>query len=150
MVEDTSVAIIMKIYSFNDFLEKRDSTEAVLISRVCRLVVLSGWLLVFMVYTRKKSCVLLLISQSQLILLVAVQGGLSLHPSCNKACSTPLSFAGFLQIRDSSTAVRLIDEMVGKGFSADSTTFQMLLDLESPDEIISRFMRGSSRGRKMK
>ncbi|KAJ6928970.1 hypothetical protein NC652_012983 [Populus alba x Populus x berolinensis] len=28
MVEDTSVAIIMKIYSFNDFLEKRDSTEA--------------------------------------------------------------------------------------------------------------------------
>jgi hypothetical protein len=29
MVEDTSVAIIMKIYSFNGFLEKRDSTEAV-------------------------------------------------------------------------------------------------------------------------
>ncbi|KAG6773345.1 hypothetical protein POTOM_020616 [Populus tomentosa] len=61
------------------------------------------------------------------------------------SCSYNVMIQGFLQIRDSSTAVRLIDEMVGKGFSADSTTFQMLLDLESPDEIISRFMRGSSR-----
>jgi len=66
------------------------------------------------------------------------------------SCSYNVIIQGFLQIRDSSTAVRLIDEMVGKGFSADSTTFQMLLDLESDDEIISRFMSGSSRGRKMK
>jgi pentatricopeptide repeat protein len=66
------------------------------------------------------------------------------------SCSYNVIIQGFLQIRDSSTAVRLIDEMVGKGFSADSTTFQMLLDLESHDEIISQFMRGSSRGRKMK
>ena len=42
------------------------------------------------------------------------------------------------------------DEMVGKRFSADSSTFQMLLDLESHDEIISRFMRGSSQHAKMK
>jgi pentatricopeptide repeat protein len=34
---------------------------------------------------------------------------------------------GFLQNRDSSTAIRLIDEMAGKRFSADSSTFQMLL-----------------------
>ena len=67
------------------------------------------------------------------------------------SCSYNVIIQGFLQIRDSSTAVQLIDEMVaGKGFSADSTTFQMLLGLESHDEIISRFMRGSSRGRKMK
>jgi hypothetical protein len=38
--------------------------------------------------------------------------------------------------------------MVGKRFSADSSTVQMLLDLESQDEIISQFMRGSSQGRK--
>jgi len=34
---------------------------------------------------------------------------------------------GFLQNRDSSTAIRLINEMAGKRFSADSSTFQMLL-----------------------
>ncbi|KAJ6928389.1 hypothetical protein NC652_012477 [Populus alba x Populus x berolinensis] len=32
--------------------------------------------------------------------------------------------------RDSSNAFRLIDELVGKRFSADSSTFQLLLDLE--------------------
>jgi pentatricopeptide repeat protein len=57
---------------------------------------------------------------------------------------------GFLQNRDSSTAIRLVHEMVSKRFSADLSAFQMLLDLESHDEIISRFMRGSSQGRKMK
>ncbi|KAG6773314.1 hypothetical protein POTOM_020580 [Populus tomentosa] len=48
---------------------------------------------------------------------------------------------GFLQNQDSSTAIRLVDEMVSKRFSADLYTFQMLLDLESHDEIISVFMR---------
>uniref|UniRef100_A0A6N2MK82 Amine oxidase domain-containing protein n=1 Tax=Salix viminalis TaxID=40686 RepID=A0A6N2MK82_SALVM len=60
------------------------------------------------------------------------------------SCSYNVIIQGFLQNRDSSTAVQFIDEMVGKGFSADSSTFQMLLDLESHDEIISRFLRGSS------
>ncbi|KAJ6928923.1 hypothetical protein NC652_012937 [Populus alba x Populus x berolinensis] len=50
---------------------------------------------------------------------------------------------GFLQNRDSSTAIRLIHEMVSKRFSADLSTFQMLLDLESHDEIISRFIVGA-------
>ncbi|KAJ6918394.1 hypothetical protein NC651_012591 [Populus alba x Populus x berolinensis] len=49
---------------------------------------------------------------------------------------------GFLQNRDSSTATRLIHEMVSKRFSADLSTFQMLLVLESHDEIISRFIVG--------
>ncbi|KAJ6293561.1 hypothetical protein OIU76_021751 [Salix suchowensis] len=62
------------------------------------------------------------------------------------SCAYNVIIQGFLQIRDSSTAIQLIDEMVGKGFSADSSTFQMLLVLESHDEIISRFMRGSSLG----
>jgi pentatricopeptide repeat protein len=65
------------------------------------------------------------------------------------SCSYNVIIQGFLQNRDSSTAVQFIDEMVGKGFSADSSTFQMLLDLESHDEIISRFLRGSSLGKKM-
>jgi pentatricopeptide repeat protein len=53
------------------------------------------------------------------------------------SCSYNVIIQGFLQNHDSSTAIRLIDEMVGKRFSADSSTFQMLLDLESRDEIIS-------------
>jgi hypothetical protein len=52
------------------------------------------------------------------------------------SCSYNVIIQGFLQ-NHSSTAIRLIDEMVGKRFSADSSTFQMLLDLESRDEIIS-------------
>ncbi|KAJ6293612.1 hypothetical protein OIU76_021797 [Salix suchowensis] len=43
------------------------------------------------------------------------------------SCSYNVIIQGFLQNRDSSTAVQFIDEMVGKGFSADSSTFQMLL-----------------------
>jgi pentatricopeptide repeat protein len=66
------------------------------------------------------------------------------------SCSYNVIIQGFLQNQDSTAAVQLIDEMVGKRFSADSSTFQMLLDLESHDEIISRFMRGSSQHRKMK
>jgi pentatricopeptide repeat protein len=65
------------------------------------------------------------------------------------SCSYNVIIQGFLQNQDSSTAIQLIDEMVGKRFSADSSTFQMLLDLESHDEIISRFMRGSSQHTKM-
>jgi hypothetical protein len=42
-----------------------------------------------------------------------------------------------------------IEEMVGWGFSADSSTFQILLDMESDDKIVGQFMRGSSRGRKI-
>jgi pentatricopeptide repeat protein len=66
------------------------------------------------------------------------------------SCSYNVIIQGFLQNQDSSTAIRLINEMVGKRFSADSSTVQMLLDLESQDEIISQFMRGSSQGRKIK
>jgi pentatricopeptide repeat protein len=66
------------------------------------------------------------------------------------SCSYNVMIQGFLQNQDSSTAIRLIDEMVGKRFSVNLSTFQMLLDLESQDEIISQFMRGSSQGRKMK
>jgi pentatricopeptide repeat protein len=61
------------------------------------------------------------------------------------SCSYNVIIQGFLQNQDSSTAIRLIDEMVGRRFSADSSTFQMLLDLESHDKIISQFMRGSCR-----
>uniref|UniRef100_A0A6N2LS15 Amine oxidase domain-containing protein n=1 Tax=Salix viminalis TaxID=40686 RepID=A0A6N2LS15_SALVM len=53
------------------------------------------------------------------------------------SCSYNVIIQGFLQNRDSSTAVQFIDEMVGKGFSADSSTFQMLLDLESHDETMT-------------
>jgi pentatricopeptide repeat protein len=66
------------------------------------------------------------------------------------SCSYNVIIQGFLKNQDSSTAVQLIDEMVGKRFSADSSTFQMLLDLESYDEAICRFMRGSSQHRRMK
>ncbi|KAJ6737463.1 PENTATRICOPEPTIDE REPEAT-CONTAINING PROTEIN [Salix viminalis] len=66
------------------------------------------------------------------------------------SCSYNVIIQGFLQNRDASTAIRLIDEMVGKRFSADSSTFKMLLDLESHDENISQFMRGSSQIRQMK
>ncbi|KAJ6354010.1 hypothetical protein OIU76_002943 [Salix suchowensis] len=65
------------------------------------------------------------------------------------SCSYNVIIQGFLKNQNSSTAVQLIDEMVGKGFPADSSTFQMLLDLESYDEVISRFMRGSPQHRKM-
>jgi pentatricopeptide repeat protein len=66
------------------------------------------------------------------------------------SCSYNVIIQGFLQNQDPSTAIQLIDEMVGRRFSADSSTFKMLLDLESHDEIISRFMRESSQIRKMK
>uniref|UniRef100_A0A6N2MD45 Uncharacterized protein n=1 Tax=Salix viminalis TaxID=40686 RepID=A0A6N2MD45_SALVM len=39
--------------------------------------------------------------------------------------------------------------MFGRGFSADSFAFQMLLDLESDDKIIVRFMLGSSQDEKL-
>ncbi|KAJ6380109.1 hypothetical protein OIU76_016712 [Salix suchowensis] len=63
------------------------------------------------------------------------------------SCTYNVIIQGFLRNGDTSNAVQLIKEMVGRGFSADSSTFQMLLDLESGDEIISRFMRGSSQAK---
>jgi pentatricopeptide repeat protein len=47
---------------------------------------------------------------------------------------------GFLQNRDSSTAIRLIDEMAGKRFSADSSTFQMLLLLNELSFFFDRVL----------
>jgi pentatricopeptide repeat protein len=66
------------------------------------------------------------------------------------SCTYNVIIQGFLRNGDTPNAVRLIEEMVGKGFSADSSTFRMLSDLESSDEIISQFMRGSSQDRKTK
>ena len=68
------------------------------------------------------------------------------------ACVTGLRLVGPWKFAngDPSNAVRLIEEMLGRGFSADSSAFQMLLDLESDDKIIVRFMLGSSQGREMK
>jgi pentatricopeptide repeat protein len=66
------------------------------------------------------------------------------------SCTHNLIIQGFLRNGDTSNAVQLIEEMAGRGLSADSSTFQMLLDLESYDEIIRRFLHGNSQGRKMK
>ena len=68
--------------------------------------------------------------------------------ACRMAALTTLQ--GFLRNGDTSNARRLMEEMVGRGFSADSSTFQMLSDLESRDEILSLFTSGSSQGRKLK
>ncbi|KAJ6380097.1 hypothetical protein OIU76_016700, partial [Salix suchowensis] len=58
------------------------------------------------------------------------------------SCTYNLIIQGILQNGDTSNAVQLMEEMAGRGLSADSSTFQMLLDLESYDEIISRFLHG--------
>jgi pentatricopeptide repeat protein len=75
---------------------------------------------------------------------------MAVHGCLPNSCTYNVIIQGFLRNGDTSNAGRLIEEMVGRGFSADSSTFQMLSDLESRDEIISLFMRGSSQGRKMK
>ncbi|KAJ6380098.1 hypothetical protein OIU76_016701 [Salix suchowensis] len=65
-------------------------------------------------------------------------------------CTYNVVIQGFLRNGDASNAGRLMEEMVGRGFSADSSTFQMLSDLESRDEILSLFTSRSSQGRKLK
>uniref|UniRef100_A0A2P2KD19 Pentatricopeptide repeat-containing protein n=1 Tax=Rhizophora mucronata TaxID=61149 RepID=A0A2P2KD19_RHIMU len=47
---------------------------------------------------------------------------------------------GLLRNNDSTSAIQLLNEMVRKGFSADLSTADMLVNLASNDETVSRFL----------